>query len=155
MESPKGELVLMMKKVFKTDMEHLFDAWTRPELMKQWFHAVEGWSTPLAEADLKAGGAWKVHMQRKDGHIHEALGKYRDIDRPNKLVFTWHPYGDTSVETVVTLRFKKVSENETELTLTHEGLRSEKEKADHSSGWTGCLESLGRFVDKRPTKERA
>ena len=148
METHRGELVLLMSKVFKTDPESLFDAWTKPELMKQWFHAVQGWTTPFAEADLRPGGAWKVDMQRNDGFIHHALGQYREIDRPNKLVFTWHPYADTSVETIVTLRFKGLPNGTTELTLTHEGLRNEKEKADHTSGWKGCLENLGRFADK-------
>jgi len=148
MAIPSGGLVLVMQKVFKVGRERLFDAWTQPELMRQWFHARESWTTPVAEADLKVGGAWKVHMQSDDGHVHPALGKYLEIDRPNKLVFTWHPYGDTSVETVVTLRFKGLPDGTTELTLTHEGLRNEKEKADHTGGWTGCLQSLGTFTDK-------
>jgi uncharacterized protein YndB with AHSA1/START domain len=153
MNQSEGQLVLVMQRVFKTDPETLFDAWTKPELMKQWFHAKENWTTPVAEADLKPGGAWKVDMQREDGHVHHALGHYREIDRPNKLVFIWHPFGDTSVETVVTLRFKRLSEKETELTLTHEGLRNEKEKADHTGGWTGCLGCLGIFSESREGKK--
>jgi uncharacterized protein YndB with AHSA1/START domain len=146
-------LVLVVRRKLKASPERLFDAWTKPELMKQWFHAVENWTTPMAEVDLKPGGAWKVDMKREDGFIHHALGEYREIDRPNKLVFTWHPYGDTSVETVVTLRFKKVADNETELTLTHEGLRNEKEKSDHTAGWTGCLDSLATFTDSNGEKK--
>jgi uncharacterized protein YndB with AHSA1/START domain len=148
MTQSEDNLVLVMQKVFKADSESLFDAWTKPELMKQWFHTKESWTTPLAEADLREGGEWQVDMQMENGKAHHACGEYRVIDRPHKLVFTWHPYGDKTIETVVTLRFKKLSENSTELTLTHEGLRNEKEKADHQGGWTGCLMVLGLFADK-------
>ncbi len=82
-------------------------------------------------------------MQTEKGQVHHACGEYRIIERPHKLVFTWHPYGDKTIETVVTLRFKKLSENSTELTLTHEGLRNEKEKADHNGGWTSCSDGIG------------
>ena len=149
MAANSGEVVLVMKKVFKTDPETLFDAWTKPSWMKQWFHARLNWITSVAEVDLKPGGAWKVVMKKDDGFEHPTFGHYREIDRPNKLSFTWHPYGKADYETLVTLRFKKLTEATTELTLTHEGLRNDKERADHTGGWTGCLESLGDFIDSR------
>jgi len=138
-----------MQRVFKADPEKLFDAWTKPEFIRQWFHAKENWTTPLAEADLRVGGKWKVDMQMENGKIHHSLGEYRVIEKPHKLAFTWHPYGDMTVETLVTLRFKKLPDGTTELTLTHEGLRNEKEKGDHTGGWTGCLQCLGTFADQR------
>jgi uncharacterized protein YndB with AHSA1/START domain len=141
-------LVLMMQRVFKASPEKLFDAWTKPEWMKQWFHAKESWTTPVAESDLRVGGKWRAEMRMENGHIHHSSGEYRVIERPHKLVFTWHPYGDETVVTVVTLRFKKLSDDSTELTLTHEGLRNEKEKADHTGGWTGCLQTLEIWANK-------
>lgn len=147
METSESNLILVVRRVFKTGPESLFDAWTRPELMKQWFHAVGGWSTPVAEADLKLGGAWRVDMKKPDGKIYAHFGKYKVIERPAKLAFTWHPYADEAYETVVTLRFKGLPNGTTELTLTHEGLRNDKDRAEHNGGWNGCLDSLDQFVN--------
>jgi uncharacterized protein YndB with AHSA1/START domain len=140
-------LVLMVQRKIKASPERLFDAWTKPELMKQWFHAGEKMTTTAAEADLRVGGAWRVEMKASTGQLHPSKGHYKVIDRPHKLVFTWYPYEQADYETTVTLLFKKVSDNVTELTLTHEGLRNEKDRANHNGGWNGCLDSLLKWAE--------
>jgi uncharacterized protein YndB with AHSA1/START domain len=137
--------VLMVRRTINASAERLFDAWTKPELMKKWFHSSEKMSTPLAEADLRVEGAWRLQMKTSKGDIIPIDGHYKVIDRPNKLVFTWHPYGAVDYETTVTLIFKKVSDTVTDFTLTHEGLRNEKDKTDHTNGWNGCLDMLEKF----------
>lgn len=141
-------LVLVVQRKMKASPERLFDAWTRPELMRQWFHAGAKMTTPVAEADPKVGGPWKVVMRSGDGKEYPNNGKYLLIDRPNKLVFTWHPMGQADYETKVTLLFKKVSDEFTEMTLTHEGLRDQDWYNRHSSGWVGCIDSLGNWLTK-------
>jgi len=142
----ESNLILVVTRTFQTDPESLFDAWTRPELMKQWFHGLGAWTTPLAEADLRVGGAWRVDMKKPDGKVYAHFGKYKVIERPVKLAFTWHPYADESYETMVTLRFKGLSNGTTELTLTHEGFRTDQHKAEHNGGWNSCLDSLMQFA---------
>jgi len=141
-------VVLVVQRKIKASPERLFDAWTKPELMMQWFHAGAKMTTPVAEADLRVGGAWRLVMRRDNGQTHPNGGKYKVIDRPHKLVFTWHLHEQDDYETTVTLLFKKVSEDFTELTLTHEGLRNEKDKADHNGGWNGCLDTLVQWAEK-------
>jgi uncharacterized protein YndB with AHSA1/START domain len=141
-------LVLVVQRKIKASPERLFDAWSRPELMKQWFHAGENMTTPVAEADLKVGGPWQVVMRKSDGKDYPNNGKYLVIDRPNKLVFTWHPMGQADYETKVTLLFKKVSEEFTEMTLTHEGLRDQDWVDRHNAGWVACIDSLQGWVVK-------
>lgn len=142
------KLVLVVQRKIKASPERLFDAWTRPELMKQWFHAREKMTTPVAEADLKLDGPWKVVMRTDEGKEFTNNGKYLVIERPNKLVFTWHPMGQADYETRVTLLFKKVSEEFTEMTLTHEGLRDQDGFNKHNSGWVGCIDSLESWITK-------
>jgi uncharacterized protein YndB with AHSA1/START domain len=140
--------VLMVQRKINASAERLFDAWTKPELMKQWFHSSEKMSTQTAEADLKVSGAWKVEMVNSKGTVYPCFGEYKVIDRPNKLVFTWSPSGGKDdYMTTVTILLKKVSDTVTELTLTHEGLRNEKEYKDHSGGWNGCLDMLKKFAE--------
>ncbi len=139
--------VLMVQRTISASAERLFDAWTKPELMKKWFRGSEKMTTPEAETDLRVGGAWRVEMVTSKGVSCPTDGHYKVIDRPHKLVFTWHPFGQADYETTVTLIFKKVSETVTDLTLTHEGLRNEKDRTDHTNGWNGCLDMLKKFTE--------
>ncbi len=143
-----SSVVLTMTRKINASAERLYDAWTKPELMKKWFHPAKGWSTPVAENDLRVGGEWRIQMAKPDGvTLFPGLGKYKVLERPSKLVFTWHPFAEASYETVVTILLKKVSETETELTLIHEGLRNEADKADHNGGWIGCVGMLAEFAE--------
>ena len=141
-------LVLMMQRKLKASPERLFDAWTKPELMKQWFHAGVDMTTPVAEADPKVGGSWRVVMRKADGKDYPNNGRYLVLDRPNKLVFTWHPMGQADYETKVTLLFKKISEEFTGMTLTHEGLRDKDWYDRHNAGWVACVDSLQNWLGK-------
>jgi uncharacterized protein YndB with AHSA1/START domain len=137
--------ILMVQRTINASAERLFDAWTKPELMKQWFRASEKMTTAATSADLRVGGPWRVEMVTSAGKSCPSNGHYKVIDRPNKLVFTWHPFEQADYETTVTLIFKRVSENVTDLTLTHEGLRNEKDRTGHTDGWNGCLDMLKKF----------
>lgn len=143
-----ADLILVVQRKLKASPERLFDAWTKPELMKQWFHAGDKMTTPVAETDLKLGGPWKVAMRTADGTEHFNNGKYLVIERPHKLVFTWHPKGQADFETKVTLIFKKISDEFTEMTLTHEGLRDKDWYEKHSAGWTACVATLEGWLAK-------
>ena len=147
MPTSESNLILVVTRTFKTDPDHLFDAWTKPELMNQWFHAL-GWPNSSSAVDLKVGGAWKVDMQKPDGKLHPHFGKYKVIEKPHKLIFSWFPYNDASYETLVTLRLKGLPNGTTELILTHEGFREDKHKAEHGGGWNACLDSLVKFADQ-------
>ncbi|MBI3594088.1 MAG: SRPBCC domain-containing protein [Nitrospirae bacterium] len=142
----QDNMVLMVRRTINASAERLFDAWTKPELMKQWFRASEKMTTSAAEADLRVGGAWRVEMKMGTEISCPTNGQYKVIDRPNKLVFTWHPKQEADYETTVTLIFKKVSENVTDLTLTHEGLRNEEDKKGHTEGWEGCMSMLEKWA---------
>ena len=48
---------------------------------------------------------------------------------------------------MVTLEFKSLSANETELTLIHEGFDSEETRDKHGQGWNGCLQNLAGFLE--------
>jgi uncharacterized protein YndB with AHSA1/START domain len=146
----QANVVLVVQRKIGASAERLFDAWTKPELMKKWFHAGKDWTTPMAENDLRVGGDWRIQMAKPDGvTLFPGMGKYKLIERPTKLVFTWHPFAQEDYETTITLTFKKVSDEVTEFTLTQEGLRSEKDKADHNGGWDGCLGCLADFASAK------
>ena len=138
---------LVITRTFKAPVERVYAAWTDAEQIKRWF-APGDMSVPAAEADVRKGGRYRVQMSEGGGDcaFHTTGGVYREVIPNQRLVFTWQWQG-SDVETLVTLEFKSLSANETELTLRHEGFDSEDTRDKHGQGWDGCLAKLEAFLD--------
>ncbi len=52
---PLGDREIIMTRLFEAPRELVFDALTKPELVKRWLLGPEGWSMPVCEIDLKVG----------------------------------------------------------------------------------------------------
>jgi uncharacterized protein YndB with AHSA1/START domain len=97
-----------------------------------------------------------MHSEPGGGPDCRCFGTYLALDRPSRLVFTWHANGDPAYETVVTVALRAIDRDATELVLTQSGLRAEKDRSEHRSGWEGCLASLDRLAHARTrTDERS
>src|SRR5262249_7577372 len=107
------------------------------------------WTTEVLRAELRVGGAWEIVMHPAEGDDCRAFGRYVAIERPRRLVFTWHANAGTdgAYETLVTLDLRAIGAATTELTLTQTGLRDEPDRADHQRGFEGCLANLVRLCD--------
>ncbi|HVY72130.1 MAG TPA: SRPBCC domain-containing protein [Verrucomicrobiae bacterium] len=79
---------LQVRRGFNAPREVVFDFWTKPERMRTWFCPAE-FSPQHAEADLRPGGAYSIQMRQPDGELLTALGVYREVRKPERLVFTW------------------------------------------------------------------
>ncbi|MEX2527113.1 MAG: SRPBCC domain-containing protein [Gemmatimonadota bacterium] len=144
MSDAKTGASLKVVRMVKAAREQVFDAWTTPESLQAWC-APQGMDIPLAEVDLRVGGAFRIRMRDPGGSLHTATGTYREIDRPARLVFTWRweeqPAHSGNVDTVVTLEFHQL-EGATEVILHHEGFPEEAQATEHTKGWTSILERL-------------
>lgn len=99
----RGDLEVEMERVFNTSRPRLFDALTRPELVKRWMYGPEGHSLPVCEIDLEVGGALRYVWLLPDGTEMGMTGRYREIVRPKRIVHTELFDEDwTGGETVVT-----------------------------------------------------
>jgi uncharacterized protein YndB with AHSA1/START domain len=130
-----AELVVEVKKVINVPIEKAFRAWVEPAEMKQWYSPM-GMTTPEASSDARKGGEYSVDM-KGDTQTFNNTGEYLEFDEPNKLVFTWNDKGS-----VVTVNFKKLDENKTEVSLHHVGFANEASRAQHNDGWVGVFEKL-------------
>jgi uncharacterized protein YndB with AHSA1/START domain len=82
-------------------------------------------------------------MQDAVGKIYSYSGRYQQIREPQSLAFTWAPYGDPAVETLVVLQFRQgLANSNTELELSHLGLLHEQMRDDHEAVWNICLDRL-------------
>lgn len=99
---------------FRAGRREVFDAWTRPESVAQWWDP-SGAPLAVCDIDLKPGGAFRFEHAAARGGGHVFAGVYREIAAPDLLVFaTPSPGGG---DTVGTLRFED-AESGARLTMT-------------------------------------
>jgi len=101
---------IVMTRTFNAPRHLVFDAWTKPELLKRWFGTPPGWTMPVCEVDLRPGGTYRYVMHGPAGEEVVMRGEYREIVRPERLVTTevfagfsevgWRPE-DATVSTMV------------------------------------------------------
>jgi uncharacterized protein YndB with AHSA1/START domain len=85
-------------------------------------------------------------MTSPDGNANRVVGRYLEVNPPERLVFTWQwETGEAHDETVVTLEFIDRA-GKTELVLTHERFPTDSARAHHDQGWVGCLDRLVRLA---------
>src|ERR1700694_4259470 len=108
------EREIAMTRVFDAPRSLVFDAWTKPELLKRWLGVRGGWSLAVCEVDLKVGGRYHFVWRGPDGTEMGMGGVYREIVRPERLVATekfddpWYP-GEAVDTTVLTERGGKTT----------------------------------------------
>ena len=93
-----SEREIAMTRVFDAPRTLVFDAHTKPELVRRWLLGPDGWSMPVCEIDLRVGGAYRyVWRNDKDGSEMGMGGVFREIAAPERLVHTerfdepWYP----------------------------------------------------------------
>jgi uncharacterized protein YndB with AHSA1/START domain len=94
----RGDREIVMTREFAAPRRLVYDAFTKPELVKQWLLGPPGWSMPVCEIDLKVGGKYRyVWRQDSDGSEMGIGGVYREIVPQERLVCTevfdkaWYP----------------------------------------------------------------
>lgn len=148
-------LKLEVKRVIQASRQRVFDAWTRPEMIRQWF----GPGNKVikdASADARVGGAYRIAMDgescdAKEGEIDMSrgsvvTGRYTRVEPYDVLAFTWKGDWDLEEETQVTITLKDV-DGGTELTLVQERFMTQDSRDKHGMGWSGSLLKLERFVE--------
>jgi len=98
---------IVVTRVFDAPRALVFDAFTKPELIKRWLTGPPGWTMPLCEMDARVGGAYRFVWRGPDGMEMGMGGVIREIVSPERIVATerfdqsWYPGEaiDTSVFT--------------------------------------------------------
>jgi uncharacterized protein YndB with AHSA1/START domain len=93
-----GDREVVMTRVFAAPRKLVFDAHTKPELVKRWLLGPPGWSLPVCEMDVRVGGKYRWEWRHdRDGTTMGMGGVYREVAAPERLVATekfdeaWYP----------------------------------------------------------------
>ena len=93
-----GDRDLVMTRVFDAPRKLVYDAHTKPELVRQWLLGPPGWTMPVCEMDVRVGGKYRwVWRHDTNGTEMGMGGVYREVKAPERLVSTerfddaWYP----------------------------------------------------------------
>ena len=161
--SDQNELVLV--RVFDAPRELVFNAWTQPEHLKNWW-GPHGFTLPHCTVDLRSGGAYHFCMRSADGFNIWCKGIYREIVEPERIVstnffsdeqgnqLTPGDYGMPDWPTVMltTVTFEE-SDGKTTMTVRQSPVSEtavilEKDKKDAEGGWGQSFERLAALLAK-------
>lgn len=93
----RGDREIVMTRVFDAPRRLVFDAFTKPELLKRWLTGPPGWTMPVCEIDLRVGGALRYLWRGPAGEEMGMSGVFREITPPDRIVGTekfdqsWYP----------------------------------------------------------------
>jgi len=80
---------IAMTRVFDAPRRLVFDAFTKPELVKQWLLGPPGWTMPVCEIDLRVRGQYRYVWRRESSGKEMGMGGvYREIVGQERLVCT-------------------------------------------------------------------
>jgi uncharacterized protein YndB with AHSA1/START domain len=124
-----GDREIVVVRVFAAPRRLVFDAYTQPELVRKWLLGPNGWSMPVCEIDLRAGGKY-LYVWRNDSNGREMGmgGVYREVVAAERIIATevfdeaWYP--GEAVDTIT------LAELEGKTTLTQTILYNSRETRD-------------------------
>ena len=98
----KSERELVITRTFDGPARIVFAAWTRPELLVQWWAPKSsGMSLVACQADVRVGGKYRFefgHPQASQPMVF--FGKYIEVTPPSRLVWTNEESDEGAVTTV-------------------------------------------------------
>ena len=146
---------MVISRIIDAPPERVFKAWTDPELLKQWFAPLP-YTTPVAELDVRPGGANLIVMRGPDGNDLPNRGVYLEVVKNERLVITdaytkaWEPSEKPFMTVIVTF---ENGGGKTKYTacVRHWTVadRETHEKMGFHQGWSQCADQLAALVTKR------
>ena len=141
-----GDLDVVITRRFDAPPALVFDAHTKPDLIRRWLLGPPGWSMPVCQVDLRPGGTYRYTWRNAaDGTEMGIHGTFAEVEAPARLVQTetfeppWYP-GSATVTSTFT-----ASSGGTELKAT---VRYESTAARDAVFNSGMVEGLGTSYDR-------
>ena len=137
-------LKVNIEKIIHAPIDKVFDAWLNPKMLSKFMTPMPGMPASDVENDARPGGGFTIIMHVGDDNLPHT-GKYLEINRPNKLVFTWASHWSLD-DSTVTLVFTKIDDHKTKISLSHVKFIDEQKRLDHEGGWSSILDKLNEIM---------
>ena len=140
----RGDREIVMTRSFNAPRRLVWDAYTKPELLKRWLLGPDGWYFIQCDVDLRVGGKYRYVWKNDEKNQTLGLGgEYREINAPGKLVCT-EAFDDFPGEAVSTLELAEHNGVTTLINTVH----SPSREARDGMLQTGMEKGVGRSYDR-------
>lgn len=105
--STPGDREIVMSRVFNAPKHLVYEAFTKPELLKRWLGVHNGWKLTLCEIDLRPGGKYRYGWEGRENMKMSMGGVYSEVVTNERIVATeafdepWYPGGAVGTTTFV------------------------------------------------------
>jgi uncharacterized protein YndB with AHSA1/START domain len=134
---------MSVTRVFDAPRERVWREWTQPEAFADWFGGAES-EVPLESVamDVRPGGAWRATMfAGPDRREIRWKGEFREVDEPERLVFTLADRPGDRYE-LVTVVLVDLGDGRTEMQFEQRGGMSPEEYERAKTGWGGFFDRI-------------
>ncbi len=145
---------LHLKRFFAAPRDVVFAAWTKPEMLRQWWGPT-GFTNPVCEVDARGGGAILINMRAPDGTVYPMKGKFMEFYPPYQFRFTASALdkdGNSLFENWNSVYFEEV-QGGTQVILDVHVMNATEAAPRYlkgmSAGWSQSLEKLAEMVEGR------
>jgi uncharacterized protein YndB with AHSA1/START domain len=131
-----GEYGITVTRVFDAPRQRVWQEWTEPEAFADWFGGPQS-EVPLSTVsmDVRPGGAWRATMFAEPGRREiRWKGEYREVDEPERLVFTVSDQPGDEYE-LVTVVLTDLGDGRTEMRFEQRGQMSPEQYDRAKQGW--------------------
>lgn len=142
---------LHLRRFFAAPRQLVFDAWTKPEMVREWW-GPRCFTAPVCEMDARQGGAIRIHMQGPDGTVYRMTGRFIEFYPPYRFHWTMTPLdqdGGIRFETWTSVFFEE-KDGGTEVVLDGHITKSTPEAASSlkgmNAGWNQSLDKLAEYL---------
>ena len=143
---------LILTRIIAAPPEKVFQAWTDPVLLKQWF-TPPPWTTPAAEMDVRPGGSSLIVMRGPNGTEVPNRGVYLEVVENERLVFTdaytaaWEPSPKPFMTVILSFE-AEAGQTRYTARVRHWTVadREAHEKMGFHQGWGRCTDQLAALV---------
>jgi uncharacterized protein YndB with AHSA1/START domain len=138
-----AEAGITIVRVFDAPRERVWREWTEPESFADWFGGVES-EVPVSTVsmDVRPGGSWRLTMFAARGEIHWN-GEYREVEEPERLVFTVTDEPGADVYELVTVVLTDLGDGRTEMHFEQSGGSLSPEEYERAGqGWSSFFDRI-------------
>ena len=86
--SQPSDTEVLMTRVFDAPPRMVWDAYTKPELVRQWLLGPDGWDMPVCDIDLRVGGRYAYRWSHPDEGEFGTGGEFLEVDPTSRIVST-------------------------------------------------------------------
>lgn len=136
---------IFIEKNFESSIENVWNAWTVPNLIMNWFGSDPGGKVLKAKLDVRSGGEFEIVFQDSDLTEHTCSGMYKEVQQFSSLTFSWQWKSEPGVISLVTVLLIPKGRS-TLMQFEHKNLGSGS-RHNYAIGWQTTFSKLERMLN--------